>query len=309
MNGGLTFGGAAVLRNKYKYRLTGGVVLDGTVNPRLSFSYVATGGLTFEGNPNIRSSAFKWVSDGNAIFIGGGVDVNYSNYGTLIVGIGVTTFVEDVLLTFPVYDSVNTLKALTNTVTRCKCNGMPFLVPFTHNMFTNNKFTQFLNRNGLKISRVLNLSYNEPNDSWQANLHFKGRSAQNNAMESWEIVFDLRCTNNVDGDEIGQSVWRFGAHYWQKNLSTLEDYDTRILVAFIPDRICLNGNFNAAITIDTVQNLVSVTPTSTVYQQLLYDNIGLFKNDYWTLNPDIVIQISQTGVPAPIPRYVVNIGV
>jgi hypothetical protein len=71
----------------------------------------------------------------------------------------------------------------------------------------------------------------------------------------------------------------------------------------------LNGDFNAAITIDTSQNIVSVTPDSVVYQQLLYDNIGLFKNDYWTLNPDISVQISQTGIPDPIPRYVVNIGV
>jgi hypothetical protein len=308
MNGGFTLGGSAGLRNRFKYRPTGGVALDGTVNPRLPFNYVATGGLTLDGNPRIRSSAFKWVSDGNAIFIGGGADINYSDFGTLMVDIGATAFVEDVLLTFPEDDSTDTLEQLTTTITRCNCNGMPLLVPFSHNMFTSNKLTQFLNRNGLSVARVINLSYNEPNDSWQANLHFKGRSAQSNSLESWDIVFDLQCTSNVDGDEIGQNVWRFGVHYLQKNLSTLEDYDTRLLVAFIPDRICLNGDFNASITIDTSQNLVSVTPTSVVYQQLLYDNIGLFKNDYWTLNPDIQIQISQTGVPDPIPRFVVNIG-
>jgi hypothetical protein len=309
MNGGLTLGGDTRIRNRFRYRPTGGLTLGGTILPRLPFNYVATGGLTLGSNPRIRSSAFKWVSDGNALFVGGGADINYSDFGTLAIDLGMTAFVEDVLLTFPEDDGTDTLEGLTSTVTRCSCNGMPLLIPFSHNMFTSNKLTQFLNRNGLTVARVINLSYNEINDSWQANLHFKGRATQSNTLESWDIVFDLQCTSVVDGDEIGQNVWRFGVHFLQRNLSTLEDYDTRVLVAFIPDRICLNGDFNAGITIDTSQSLVSVTPTSVVYQQLLYDNIGLFKNDYWTLNPDILIQISQTGVPDPIPRYVVNIGV
>lgn len=308
MNGGLTVGGDFRIRNRYRYRPTGGVVMDGTVLPRLPFNYVATGSVEIGGIPLIKSSAFKWVSDGNAIFIGGSADLNYSDFGTLVVDIGATAFVEDVLLTFPEDSGTDTLEALTTTITRCSCTGMPFLVPFSHNMFTSNKLTQFLNRNGLTVPRVINLSYNSVNDSWQANLHFKGRSTQNNALESWDVVFELSCTSTVDGSDIEQTVWKFGVHFLQKNLSSLEDYDTRILVAFIPDRVCLNGDFNAAITIDTSQNIVSVTPDSVVYQQLLYDNIGLFKNDYWTLNPDILVQISQTGIPDPIPRYVLNIG-
>lgn len=309
MSGGLTVGGDFRIRNRYRYRPTGGVVTDGTVLPRLPFNYVATGGVVMDGNPRVKSSAFKWVSDGNAIFIGGGADLNYSDFGTLMVDIGATAIAEDILLTFPEDGGADTLEGLTTTITRCSCTGMPFLVPFAHNMFTSNKLTQFLNRNGFTVARVINLSYNATNDSWQANLHYKGRSTQNNALESWDIVFDLACTSTVDGSDIEQTVWKFGVHFLQKNLSTLEDYDTRILVAFIPDRVCLNGDFNAEITIDTSQNIVSVTPDSVVYQQLLYDNIGLFKNDYWTLNPDILVQISQTGIPDPIPRYVINIGV
>jgi hypothetical protein len=206
MSGGLTVGGDFRIRNRYRYRPTGGVITDGTVLPRLPFNYTATGGVVIDGNPRIKSSAFKWVSDGNAIFIGGAADLNYSDFGTLVVEIGATAIAEDILLTFPETDGTDTLEALTTTITRCSCTGMPLLVPFSHNMFTSNKLTQFLNRNGLTVPRVINLSYNETNDSWQANLHFKGRSTQNNALESWDVVFDLACTSTVDGEFIEQTV-------------------------------------------------------------------------------------------------------
>jgi len=68
----------------------------------------------------------------------------------------------------------------------------------------------------------------------------------------------------------------------------------------MPDAICqTNANeLEFKVVFDTQLDFASVFPEDAViYQSTLFDNIGLFKNQYWTSYPELALSVSQSGFP------------
>ena len=122
-------------------------------------------------------------------------------------------------------------------------------------------------------------------------------------METWDLGFNLQCTSLIAGTPIGLTVWKLTMYLRERNLSTLEDFDTKIVIGFLPDEVCASGkDFKFQISLDTQDESSSIVPQSTIYQTILYDNIGLFKEPYWIENPILNIAVSQIGLSNPTPR-------
>jgi hypothetical protein len=87
-------------------------------------------------------------------------------------------------------------------------------------------------------------------------------------------------------------------------LSTGERFDTRVIVGILPETICgASGNqIDFEVNYDTQLGFAVVTPNATIYQNNIFDNIGLFKNPAWINNPNLVFRVSQTTLAKPIPR-------
>jgi hypothetical protein len=64
-----------------------------------------------------------------------------------------------------------------------------------------------------------------------------------------------------------------------------------------------SSGFRAKAHLDTQSQFVTLTPASTVYQIVLFDQIGLFKTSFWLSNPTLEINISQAGLPTFPPRF------
>lgn len=319
-SGGVSGGGWAVVK-PYWDTMQGGVLGGGNYASRRYFEYVASGGITVEGQGSIiqadrsftgsgslvisgqaqcKSSNHIWVSDGIGIHVLGGASVRAPSLGTVMIDIHAGMQIVSLQGVYSEDVDEDTLEVLDDVVSSCGCLAIPLTIEVKHNLHWNNVLAKFLTRNAIAMPSVMTLYYNETNASWQANVHYKGLSADANTIERWDFVFEVQCTNNMGGVHIGRSVWKLGVSAFRKNLSTLEDYDTRIVVGVMSEAIC-DTNINElefGVIFDTQSGLATVTPTHVdIYQATLYDNIGLFKNRNWYDYPDLTLSVSQSGSP------------
>ena len=281
----------------YKYNPIGGISTGGSSGSYyINYDYDSDGGVTLGGSSSVRSSAWHYETDGNAIFIGGEAGLLASNFEPSPESLGFQMNIEDVSFLFGTDVDVGGLEVSTDTVDTCGCTGLPLALELKHNIPVSNKLAQFLKRNNLTMSDKFKLYYNNTNDLWQRNIHIEGLSPDIITRESWDMLFDLKCTSFVGGEEIDKEVLLFSIHIKKKNLMTLEDFATRIIVGYLPSEVCVGSDFSTGIVYDTQLNLASVSPESQIYYHRLYDDLGLFKNQYWLNNPNLNIQVSSIDI-------------
>ena len=296
--GGAGVGGKAKAQHSYRYTADGGLTLTGDFfSPEVQFKYTATGGLTLGSTTRVRCSSFRFVSDGNAVFILGSADQKASDIGDQFTQMEFSMEVLQTTATFLSDVDKQDAEALTGSVNKCGCLSIPLTVNLTHNIARDNLLAQFLVRNNYTIGKSLQMKYNVPNDSWQANLHYRGLSSDTNNRESWDLIFELQCTDVMGGIGIGRSIWKLAIQIFRKNLTTHEDFETRILVGVLPEGICgLQGNqLDFEVSYDTQLGFALVDPNAVVYQNTIFDNIGLFKNRAWIDDSALLLKLSQSS--------------
>lgn len=182
----------------------------------------------------------------------------------------------------------------TNSLAECGCVSIPMTIVLAHNLATNNIFAQFLVRNNFNIPTDLIMRYNATNNSWQDNLHYRGEAADSLNSEAWDLVFELQCTNLLGGISLGEQVWKLAIQIFRKDLVTRERLDTRVIVDILPEVICaVTGNLSFKVSFDTQLGIATVSPNAVIYQNMIYDNIGLFKTPAWIQNPILILDVSQ----------------
>lgn len=308
MEGGASVGGGSGLIDDFVYEADGTLETAGEANIYSDVSLDSAGGMVTGGVAKVASNKFEYITDGNAVFILGSAPHNGTGAQSNVISIVGDMMVLEIGGTYSVDDGVadSTIDPLVETIPSCGCLAVPLTVILRHNLDHQNVFSQFLARNSYTLSSDLELFYNSPNDSWQNNAHYTGYAADVNAQEKWDLVFDLQCTDNLGGVNIGRKIWKVGVSIFRKNLNTGEDYDTRIILAVMPEAICdTNANeLDFQMIYNTQMEFGTVTPENAIiYQATLYDNIGMFKNQYWTINPNLIISVSQSGFALPQTRY------
>lgn len=306
--GGSLIGGESEIDQvaEFSYESSGGLGLSGVSSPLPDYEYTTEGSVDVGGEADYKSSSYHFTSGGDSIFILGSADSQGSDLGTQEENIGVDFKILNLTFNFASEDeTTEQFSAPIDVVTRCECPEMSLITEITHNISRDNRFSQFLARNNFGISRNLSMKYNLPNDSWQTNLHYRGVSSKNNNLEDWNLLFELRCTNDTAGIgiEIGRNIWQFSVQVSVEDTITGEDSDTRVLVGVIPDLLCSNGALEFKFDYDTSLDFVTIEPNGVIYTNILYDNIGLFKTRSWTSNPVLSFQISQIGIDDLTPRY------
>ena len=284
----------------YNHAVSGGVALGGIAfTPEGVFGYTASGGVSMSGSADRKRNAWSFVSDANnAIFVQGSAGYAPADYGTLTTSMGHSMVILQTNAKFADDVDAQDAESLTSLVSQCGCLQLPLTVEFGHNFARDNIFSQFLIRNNFTISKKLFLRYNVTNDSWQTNLHYKGLSADANTEEKWDIVFDLQCTDNLGGINIGRRIWKLAMGAQRKNLTTQEDFDTRVILGILPEPLCdVNANeLDFEVNYNTLLDVADVNPEATIYQSSIFDNIGLFRNRGWTESPDLIFSVSQSGL-------------
>lgn len=315
VGGGTSVDGKSIVQQNFFYDATadgtteieGSIVIGGEAFATDTiFDHISNGGGVISGFADIQFSRQIFESDGNAIFILGGADIRATSAGSVSISIQADMQIIDLQGRFSEDMDEQDIETIIDEVSQCGCLAIPMFVTLEHNILArNNIFVQFLSRNNFFMSRTIELSHNVPNDSWQANFHYSGLSSDSNTEEKWDFVFELQCTNKMGGIEIGRSIWKLAISIFRENLTTGEDFDTRILIGVMPESICDTSanELEFDVSLDTQTNVATITPEgAVVYQSTLFDNIGLFKTSSWESYPELVLSISQSGFSEPQKR-------
>ena len=205
----------------------------------------------------------------------------------------------------PAQDKPNVIEGLTastaNILTNCGCS-VPSEIYFTHDFAKANRLKDFLNRNGLEIQRVVPLQYTKSDQLWYGNLSYRGKGIDGSTDERWTLVFNLQCTNIVDGnvDYWNPYYWKFGVNVRQQNLSDNSFKDTRLQLTFSEEGPCLKGEMNVRAFLNTRTLTVQpIQPPNISLGASMEDKIGLFKSDYWAKHPRFLIDLDVHNRDVP----------
>jgi hypothetical protein len=190
--------------------------------------------------------------------------------------------------------------------TLCECGVIPLVISMAHNLDTAGMLYGFLSRNNLTLPTQLEMKYNVLHNSWQTNIHFNGVGEDDVTQEMWSLVFEWACTDKVAAVDAGENIWKFSM-YAKRQLGDGQDFDTRVLITFIPIEVCsgeVNLNFNFSLNTIT-RDIVEISSVSsfTATLNLLFDNIGLFKSLVWFRDPNLKIEIRQTARESTREQY------
>jgi len=270
-------------------------------------SYIASGGAvtggealtSIVGGGGTEQSFFEYFPDGGEVLTGGEALTSSSWENELLTTIGVTTYVENLEAVFGAGTEGPVLELPTIVIgTSCgSCDSMPVVLYLFHNLSNENVLVNYMQRNGLELPNPLPMHYSLRLQSWVANFHMTGTSDDNlGSTETWRFSFEWACVNSFGGDELGSSSWKFSMLVVRKNEFSGIDFDTRTVVIFPPEQICLtsqNLGFDFSFKLNTVTKFVSNDSDVVPNMTLLTDNIGLFKSKFWAKNPNFTIRLSK----------------
>lgn len=295
----LSGSGPSTLANYY-FGPYGTIILGGQGSTRNSsggnFWFVPYGGIALSGEGVTGIKRYDFSAYGNVLLYGSGETASFY-IGDFFADIGASAILDDIVVVFNEPPTIALVPVLDRVSVDCfSCSPISSLLYLTHSLGNTSVFTGFLNSNGFKIDKVIPLRYSRKKGSWFANLHYTGLTNGASTEESWNFMFEWGCSNELAGDTLGTPIWEFSMLVSRKNLTTLVDYDTRMLVSF-PGEICpINDLFDFSFFYNTQENYVKTNPEFFIDVYVLYDNIGLFKSNFWTKNPFANFYISETPV-------------
>lgn len=303
--GGIAFGGSAdITSSYYKFTSTGGLSLGGSAGIVLpSYQYESDGGLALGGTA-IDKPSYKYLGDGGLGL--SGVAGNSSDWGIWeMVSIGATPELSSFGGNFEPYDSVPTGLTIGDeeVVVTCGCGDLLLRKEMLSNWGTTNVFYDFLKRNSIQFPERVGLLYHELTKTWKKSYHYTGISSDAVTNDRWDLLFQWSCTNDINGETLAEDVWKFSAQIARKNLTTGQDFYSKIIFAIEKEKACANlNNLGIAFSVDTETGIVVTNDGDVLDYVIMYDEIGLFRGPRWLKNPYLEITISEFQAYGPWPK-------
>jgi hypothetical protein len=271
----------------------------------LDFDLVTTAGISTDiplgtgGTIEITGDASLTSGSGTIVISGSAGVKTDDDFGLFTVAGGITTTFEIVDAILGETEGEQLFPDFTLISTRCDCEPLPLILELTQGLNRDNKLQKFLDRNGLSFPRTQNIRYSALHDAWQSATQFTGLGEDTVSQERWSIVFEWACVNELGGVTYDDSTfWKFCVFIDRKNLTTGQDFDTRILLTFIPDGVCSDQfGLDFEFQIDTqtqISEILTQFVTSTEAQlHVFFDSIGLFTSKSWQDNPNLVFKVTR----------------
>lgn len=302
--GGVAFGGSSdAISPAYAYEAEGGVALGGGADVISEhYQYEAEGGIALGGS-SIDLSIVSYEAEGGIAF--GGGSTSSTDWGILdTVSIGATTELLSLGGNFVFYDTGPTGLTIEDTEVRvpCGCDYLSLQLKMRNNWSETGVFSDFLQRNSTTFPDQIDLLYHAASHTWKKAYHYTGLSPDATTREQWDLLFQWSCTDEINGEELAGDVWKFAAQIRRKNLSTGQDFQSRLIFAVEKDKVCRADNLALAFSVDTETGMVTTSDGDVLDYVVLYDEVGLFRGPNWSKNPYLDITISEVEAEGPWPR-------
>lgn len=279
----------------FSYDGSGTILLSGAANSSVSLSYEGSGDIIVDGSFSTESSSYSYVGSG-LIVIDSQTTYSSSDLGTLDIIIEGDLTIESVGAIFDITlaPEADVSNLRTVTVSSCCPIDIPTVFSLSHNLNNISSLSKFLQRNNFVLPGVietpdlLKLQYNQRTDSWQGNIGFIGKSHTSTNQNSWNLSFDLTCSDNVSLRGFSENVWKFSLLIVNKDLVTGKKIFARLLTVFSIDTFCggdmvFNG-FEFSFNINTL----SSSP-STMVLPVYHDGNGIFGSSKGFIDNPVII--------------------
>lgn len=273
--------GAYAIESNFEEESAGGIVVGGTA--------VVTGSTGSGSN-------YEYVSSGLPTLVVGSLSEYNSSWDSdpnveMYMDVSLTYFEADLNTS----ESGSTLmNASSNIRTVCgACTSMPSLFYLFNNLETTVEITNFVKNNPVTFPDKILMRYNKKTKSWNGNYQVIGNG--NLGQEKWNFVFNWYC-RNVNAEDYVSPFWKFSIFINKYFIESNVDLDTKIHITFPPDYLCEqidNLNFDFSFNLNTTTKYVSSNFVNVIEDVILYDNIGLFKNNSWKSNPTLEFNFSS----------------
>lgn len=301
---GLSLGGFAQIGREHE--ASGGVTIGGTAPHGWLKRVTGDGGIStvilISGNANVVSKGFTWVGSGG-LTLGGETATNFLSSDNSDTG--ATMELVELSVDFEETEAPSLTIDTGTVTTACGCGPLPLVLNIRHNFNFGNYLISFLKRTGNFFPTRTTATFRNARDSWQSNFHFVGVGDDPSTLESWDVVFEFSCTDNVGGVDLQTVIWKFCALFKRKNLTTGEDSDSKLVFTFPTDTVCVTGilrTIDFGFVYDTQSGTVLTNNGATAETVVVHDNIGLFTSVYWVGNPELEIDITTAELPADVTR-------
>lgn len=301
---GIDIDGSSDVENSYyEYEGEITVVIDGSSDVENSY-------YEYEGEIAVDVSIGSFVEYARFTYIGNiATDVSAESFsrnsylGEFETAVAAKSFLTDLIFVPSEIVQDNTLTIADSTVaTTCGCNNLPLVLRLGHNIADDNYLGNFLVRNRLTLNSPLDLFFRKDENAWINNFHFVGMSEDGITQERWNGFFEWACTNEIADETSTLKFWKLSVFVRRQNLTSLQDFDTRLLFG-LPTNICVNNELDFGFSINAFTQQVKSDNNFLVDTRILYDNIGLFKNQNWIKNPNITFNITETVLEPPTEQF------
>lgn len=193
----------------------------------------------------------------------------------------------------------------------CGCGPMSMSLSLDHNLANSAFLSSFLRRAGLSMENRVRMRYRSDDSSWRSNVILLGRGRDGVSSEEMVLAYLLSCTDGF---------WNFSFSATLFNKTTGSRLGTKFILDMPSDLICSDGSISTSIELNIMSGefnvaagesyfVTSPIPTTSTTgsrplltnplrrgvdvfldgkfsdKRIYYDNIGLFKDPYWTGRP------------------------
>lgn len=168
------------------------------------------------------------------------------------------------------------------------CTDIPNILYVDNNLKNLNIMSSFLYENDYDLEDEIPLKFNKTTSLWSSVIHYSSKIND----EKWKVILDLGCANEENSDFY---FWKFSILFFhQKNKIKKE---TRLNLS-IPDKfVC---SYSKDYILNFQYNIINkyLFINYVAYYDNFYfiDNIGLFKSNYWSSNPNLIIKVTKDKI-------------
>jgi hypothetical protein len=300
-DGSLTIYGEA--RVAYRPKLDGGIALSGSSENFFSMKFGFSGKIQLGGRLLDYTSPTFFASGSGPISLSGSSGTNFSQIGTSRsrFSLQMRAFDFSSESSNPGYGSNLTISDFSISPP-CGCGPMPLSIPLLHNLSNSSFINSFFKGSGLAFSDTTPLRYAAKDSSWSSTQHFLGRGRDGETLQDLTMTYALSCSGGF---------WEFYFSALTLNRFTGDQLQTKFILDIPSDLICSDNDISTTIEADikggefrnSTGQIIPVTSPARLGlsnpgpriadffvdgvfndKRVYYDEIGLFKNRYWSRN-------------------------
>jgi len=305
-SGGLLLSGG-IGPKKFFYSI-GGFNTSGSAEVSFDGRFVHSVLISVSGQAQDVISPGRFFASNSSIYISGSAERNFESIGVIDEYFSFLMSAFDFKSDLSELSYLDSLTISEGSASACGCSPISLSLTARHNLSNSSVISNFIRRNAISLAPELTMHYRTSDSSWRGAQRLLG-TGRDGSSEEWLIIFSITCINQI---------WRIYFSTRSMNMSTREIIESKFIIDTPSFVICDDNNIASTIRLDVGSSGVStlngrqilvveetkeghtggrdikplgergveISTDGFVNDYVVYyDNLGLFKDSYWSSFP------------------------